>query len=67
MSWAKDYGTDTEGEFVKFLVLGARFVTDALTMGTGVVGLTVGTPLNIAYLITQIVFAADPTQKTKWL
>jgi len=67
MYWARGYGTDAEGEFVKFLLLPIRFGADVMTLATGVVGFTAGLPLNVAYLISQIVFVAEPDQKAKWL
>ena len=65
--WARGYGNDTEGQFVKFLLLIIHWVYDLLTMLTGVVGFTLGTPLNISYLISLMVFDSYPEEKEKWL
>ena len=58
--WARNYSNNTEGLFVKFLLLPIHEIVDLFTMATGIVGFTLGAPLNFSYLVTILVFQWAP-------
>ena len=62
MNWGSDYGGAT-----RFFFMWLRWFVDILTALTGVIGLTLGMPLNLVFWLVEIIYWADQAVRVDYM